>query len=120
MVEEVVSPQPIGTTWRKSPNAAMVQQWMWPGRGSAHGEPPQEQDPGQSCSQWRGACGGVGGLRELLPVETVLGQRAPEGGPSGITCTLEGFLKNGSLWKVTKMVVGLKDLPYEAFSAWRT
>jgi len=57
--EQAVPLQLMATAWSGSPRAAMeettVQQWMWPGGGGSHGEPPQEQNLGQSCSPWREA-----------------------------------------------------------------
>ena len=58
---------------------------------AAHGEPPQKQAPGRSCSPWRGAHAGAGGL----------GGAAAHGGP-----VLEQFAPGGRMDAVVRSRVG--------------
>ena len=62
LVEQAVPLQPVGPTWSRYPHCSPWRSPRWGGAGgcglkeaAAHGEPPQEQAPGWSCSPWRGA-----------------------------------------------------------------
>lgn len=54
--------------------------------------------PGSGCSLWRGACGGAGGLGELLPMGSHVGV-PPKGCALWYGAVLERCLRICSLWK---------------------
>lgn len=54
--------------------------------------------PGSGCSLWRGACGGAGGLGELLPMGSHAGV-PPKGCALWYGAVLERCLRICSLWK---------------------
>ena len=66
---------------------------------AAHGEPPQEQAPGRSCSPWRGAHAGAGGLGGAAARGgPVLEQFAPGGWTPWYGAVWEQVLKSCCLW----------------------
>ena len=77
MVEQAVLLQPIGTTQSRTSRAATeeptVQPRLWLKEASDPKKPLQEQTLSWSCSPWRGAHSGAGGLGELPPVGTYAG-----------------------------------------------
>ena len=72
---------------------------------AAHGEPPQEQAPGRSCSPWRGAHAGAGVWGELPPTHggPMLEQFAPGGWTPWDGAVWEQFLKSCCLWAAHAM-----------------
>ena len=73
--------------------------WMWPEGGCGPWEPPQEQAPGQSCSPWRGAPAGAGGLAGAAARGgAMLEQFGPEGWAPWYGPIWEQFWKSCSLW----------------------
>lgn len=82
----------------------------------AHGESKQEQAQGQSCSLWRGAHSGAGGLEELPPL-SMLEQSLLNDGPCS-TDLLEQFLESCSLWEVHVGSVQEGIVVWEGFPCW--
>lgn len=85
-----------------------------PKQAAAHGETLEMQDPGWSCSLWRGACGRVDGLGELLSMVTITGEiyswrmtpwrAAAYGKP-----IQDQFRKDGILWEGPHAGAGSED-----------
>ena len=85
MVKQAVPLQAMGNMWSRSPHAAMeepvVQQWMRPEGGTAHGKPIRST-LSWCCGPWGAVCGGAGRLGVLLPVGIRVKQ-CLKGGPCG-------------------------------------
>ena len=115
LVEQAVPLQPMGPTWSRSPRCSPPMGGGAPGgaggcgleEAAAHGEPPQEQALGQSCSPWRGAHAGAGGLGGAAARGgPVLEQFAPGGWTPWYRAMWEQFLKSCCLWAAPTGSVG--------------
>ena len=111
-MEQAVPLQPMGPTWSRSPRCSPPMGGGAPGgaggcgleEAAAHGEPPQEQAPGRSCSHGEEPPQEQGGWGELPPSRggPVLEQFAPGGWMDGWSpwdgAVWEQCLRSCCLW----------------------